>query len=94
MITLAICMTLTIAISAAARLLGSSRTVAVTLGIAPMIVLLVRLAWVGRLELGPHGGLIPAWVTVAVGLASAVVPAAIVALTVKRTDSAGGDSSQ
>lgn len=92
MITLSICMALTIAISAAARLLGASKTVAVTLAIVPMIVLLVRLAWVGRLDLGPHGGLFPAWVTVAVGLASAVVPAAIVARAVKRTDSAGGDS--
>jgi hypothetical protein len=93
MITLSICMTLAIAISAAARLLGASKKVAVVLAIAPMVVLLIRLAWVGGLELGPHGGFIPAWITVAIGLAIAVAPATVVTIIVKGNDSAGDDSS-
>lgn len=86
MITLSILTLATVIVSAAARLFGGSKKSAILLGLIPMILLLVRLAVTDGLELGPHGGIFPAWLTVVVGVLFALVVATVVAVLVKKKE--------
>jgi hypothetical protein len=86
MITLIELLVMTAIVSALARTLGASKKIAVFLGFLPAILLLSRLAANDGLELGPHGGIFPAWVTVVGALAISLVSSLCAAFVVMRKE--------
>ena len=83
MITLFICLLLTMGIAMISRVLGASRRISVALALLPMIVLLAGLGANDGLGLGPHGGIFPSWFTIVVGLLTALFVSLIVVFLVK-----------
>ena len=84
-LTLIICLALIL--SAVVRCCGASRWLAVGLPTFPPLVAFIYYAIRHDIDLGPHGGIVPAWIVAGVVLIIVIAVSLITALGVRGRDS-------
>jgi|GEM_PF-6897238 len=85
MITLTLSLIFAVIVSGVTRRCGHSRPVAFAVAVTPSLVAFIYFAIRHDIEIGPHGGIFPAWIVAGVVLVLSAIVSAIMVRLVRHT---------